>query len=717
MKTKCLSRVYSFLSVAILCLAALSNQVLAQQYFDGPNTSSNNAVDGGSGVWDTVTTNWTTSNGSSNSAWAGGGAVFGLSGAGLYTVTLTSTAAMSCTGLTFNVGGYTLTGGTLNLTGSPSIQILQGKTTIASLLTGASGFSLTGPGLLSLTGNNAGFTGGITLNSGYLQASTNANALGGSGNALTLNGGLFEVTDSTGIAFGNNVSVTGNSGIWLDRGTTAGAGVTSTFGTLGIGNNMLTVYGGGATTSGTAGITFGAVTLSGSSTGTSSFNIVNRANGGYTQVTVGSVTGPGNMVKEGNGTLVINGNVDSGVGTFTQYNFNGSSTTVPFANGGTILTGSDGSTASMRIYGGTFCLTGTASLATSDLQLLGGILQFGTAISGTNVTRLTGVPNITLGGGRIQLYQPGTATVIDAAGTLTLKPGNSNLSITAGSSGTYNLNFTSLASRDTGSTISFSNSANFGARFSSAAPALNGGIIGGWAIYGTSWATVSGTGVNVGAATFDSTNINAPSGNNNIDQSFTSGTVTLATSSTINSLRTNGIALSNTTPILNLGGNTLTVASGGILFNNAASTASFIGNGTITAGSTAGAELFLTSVNSTGQAGIGAVIADNAGGSVNLVRGSDQTASLFLSGVNTYSGQTFINGATAVNNLASPAGSGGGPLSYINIMTGASAWNISDKPERQQAGHEQWRHQVYRQRAAFLLLAARHHPGRRRRLD
>ena len=53
---------------------------------------------------------------------------------------------------------------------------------------------------------------------------TNANALGGSGNALTLAGGILQLTDSTGLTWGNNTTVTGNSAIFLDRGTIAGAG-------------------------------------------------------------------------------------------------------------------------------------------------------------------------------------------------------------------------------------------------------------------------------------------------------------------------------------------------------------------------------------------------------------------------------------------------------------------------------------------------------------
>ena len=70
---------------------------------------------------------------------------------------------------------------------------------------------MSGSGRLILSGSNL-LTGGITLNSGLLQASTSATALGGSGNALTLHGGILQLTDSsTGFNWANNTAVSANS--------------------------------------------------------------------------------------------------------------------------------------------------------------------------------------------------------------------------------------------------------------------------------------------------------------------------------------------------------------------------------------------------------------------------------------------------------------------------------------------------------------------------
>ena len=125
----------------------------------------------------------------------------------------------------------------------------RGNTTISSAIaTGTGSLTLSGSGRLVLTGNNS-LTGGINLNSGICRPSTNANALGGSGNALNLAGGMCaHGRHGHCLDRPNNTTVSGNSIIFLDRGTTAGAGVTSTMGTLSMGSQTLDVLGGGAVT-------------------------------------------------------------------------------------------------------------------------------------------------------------------------------------------------------------------------------------------------------------------------------------------------------------------------------------------------------------------------------------------------------------------------------------------------------------------------------------
>lgn len=625
-------------------LSFQANSAFAQQYYDGAGTTGNGVVNGGSGVWNATTTNWTTSDGSTNSAWTSGTAVFGLGGTGLYTVTL-STDPLSATGLIFNTGGYSLTSNSLALAGTPTIQVVRGAATIGSTLTGTSGFTKTGSGLLALTGNNSGLSGGITLNSGMLQASTNANALGGSGNALTLSGGILQLTDATGFNWGNNTTVSGNSAIFLDRGA-AGAGVTETLGTLNIGNQTLTVFGGGATTSGVAGLTFGATTLTGSS---SLLQVNNRTTGGATLVTLGavSVTGGGtsNLVKGGDGNLTFGSTVDLGGGSYTQY-FNGARTT---ASGTTIFTNAVSGTGALNLYSGVVTLAGAnATLATTDVKLLGATLNLGVAADSFLANRLNSSTDLVMGGGRLVDASTTAGAATQTINSLTLKPGASF--IFGAGAATHTLTITNPAvTREIGSVIGFDEGANFKVGFASqptligGASAATGGIIGGWATYIGDFASVNAFGT-IAAVTYDSNNsINTFGANSTISQTISNATVNLLTSSTINALRV--FSSSGSAPgKLDLGGNVLNITSGGLIIYSAGAASASIQNGTITAGTTANAEIFLHTQNFGSNTSISAAFADNGAGAVHLVRGgtASSNGTLYLSGESTYTGKTVL---------------------------------------------------------------------------
>ena len=102
----------------------------------------------------------------------------------------------------------------------------------------------------------------------------------------------------------------------------------------------------------------------------------------------------------------------------------------------------------------------------------------------------------------------------------------------------------------------------------------------------------------------------------------------------------------------NLGGNSLTLTSGGLLFTGTASYT--ISNGTLMSGlvgtiqnsssgteSTPGDDLIIQQYG-TGSLTISAVIADGPDGSSTLTKAGPGT--LYLTGANTYTGQTFVNG-------------------------------------------------------------------------
>ena len=524
-----------------------------------------------------------------------------------------------------------------------------------------------GNGMLTLAGDN-GYSpfamGNIYLNAGTLKA-TSPYALGGGASpslyptVLNLAGGMLQLTYSTATPINDNTVVSGNTVIFLDRGV-VGAGVTNTLGTLGIGNQTLTVVGGGATTSGTAGLTFSATTLSGTST---LFQVADRTTtAGSTLLTLGAVTvsggGNSNIVKGGNGNLTFSSTIANGTGGFIQYTSGGSNTT----GGTTIFSGADSGTGAIKIYGGAVTLTGASTtLATTDLELLGGTLYLGVGADSFLTNRLNTSTVLVMGGGKLADGSTTGATVTQNIASLALKAGDS--AFTGNGSTAHTLLITSNSiTRDVGSIINFDEATGFRVAFGSQ-PTLTNGIIGGWATAGTDFATAtSGT---IGAlASYDSTSVNTLGGNNNINQTTTNTTVTLGTSSTINALKLTSV--NNTIPsTLNLGGNTLTITSGGLITNASSTYANSIINGNLTAGTTAGAELFVINTGTTAS-NIAAAITNNVGGQVNLVRGGNAASALYLSGENSYSGQTILGMQNNVTNLIEYSSS---PAAPVNILT------------------------------------------------
>ena len=170
------------------------------------------------------------------------------------------------------------------------------------------GFTKTGDGTLTLSHDNSAdkFSTG-TLSAGTLVVA-NANALGDLTKPLNLNGGTLDLATDTSVSAYDMV-VGGNATIQSDR-ATAGAGITHTLGTLSIGANTLTVQKGTDVTSGTAGLTFGAVTLTGNAT-------INTNTGALT--TLGAVSGSGkNFAIGGAGNTTISGVIGTTTGTLTK---------------------------------------------------------------------------------------------------------------------------------------------------------------------------------------------------------------------------------------------------------------------------------------------------------------------------------------------------------------------------------------------------------------
>ncbi|WP_273054227.1 autotransporter-associated beta strand repeat-containing protein [Hyphomonas sp.] len=213
----------SLTALALLVIPAAAQA--EERYWDA---NGSNVGAGGDGAWNTGSLFWSESSNDvlgpywtwNNSALDD--AIFqGTAG----TVTLASPITVH--NLTFNVNGYTLTGDTLTLAGATPTITVAGTSTIESILAGTSGLAKSGTGTIFLTGDNT-FSGGITLNAGWLR-----------------------VDDDAGLgALSNIIDVTGNAGLRIDSGDSSNRtvdianGATLSLAGVGAGSALFTGGGG-----------------------------------------------------------------------------------------------------------------------------------------------------------------------------------------------------------------------------------------------------------------------------------------------------------------------------------------------------------------------------------------------------------------------------------------------------------------------------------------
>ena len=196
-------RIFAATAAFTLAVIALQPaQAIAAPQLNWDPAASNSNSGGGSGTWNTGS--WY--NGTSDVGWVtGDDAIFGGSAG---TVSLTS--GITANNLIFNTAGYTVTGNTLTLSGG-TVNMATSSGTIASVIGGSAGLTMTGSGILTLTSANV-FSGITTINQGAISISADNNLGPAPGSAvanqLTLNGGGVKVT-------GGGFSLSTNRGITL----------------------------------------------------------------------------------------------------------------------------------------------------------------------------------------------------------------------------------------------------------------------------------------------------------------------------------------------------------------------------------------------------------------------------------------------------------------------------------------------------------------------
>lgn len=618
---------YSFMLAGILVAGHWVSRAATTVIWDSSSTNQTDGAQDGSGTWNSTNSNWWDSALGRDVAWLDSTGIspviaqFGNGGtATAKTVTLATGFQAQVAGLLFaNSGtpsttnvGYTLTGGTISLDANGTITIANGTSasgnfvTINSALTGSnitiqrtSGSSA--EEFIALGGTN-NLTGTLTISSS-----------GGSLFVRSANTGALNSVDTVVVQAGDtlNLQVTGTNTTYTSNFVVAGGGTP-----VGANSRGAIRFESAMTLSGNVTLAGNAVLNFQSATPTPADVIFQKG--------IGEQGGSFSFTKTGLGKLTL-----QGPSTYT-----GSTIIAPAGSGidpGTILLDFSNSTVTDNLLyngvtpgsEGALVLTGNGLRAnassTATLAILGADVTDNTQKFGG--LTVSGPTAITLTAGLIGSVELslGSITRASVVGT--------TLAITAPSTG------------------SISTTTNIGT------------MLGTWATYTdpnslTTWAGVAGDGtitsftgdVNYGQGS----SLSDPAYNQNSNVAITSIT-TGAISQGVGTTKINTITMKGTNA-----DRTVTVGAGNILnlgqtggIQLVAGSRSLVigapGNaGTLTAGTTAGAELFLSNFDTLNTITINSVIANNAGGAVNVVLNGIGTT--ILTAANTYTGATIING-------------------------------------------------------------------------
>ncbi|MDA8481057.1 autotransporter-associated beta strand repeat-containing protein [Citrobacter sp. Awk 4] len=410
-----------------------TGQLLA--FWDGMNSGNYNqgSGEGGTGTWRLLgQTAWADASGSSNSAY--GNKSFAVFSGTAGTVTVDNTSGqIESSGIQFTTDGYLINGGAITLVNSPVdgsspvLRVGDGSdassnmtATIASVLQGATSVTKTDLGTLVLTGTNT-WTGGTRINGGVLQVSSNTN-LGAVAGTLSFDGGTLATT--AGFTTARTTTLNANGGtLNTASGTTLMmSGVIGGSGSLSKTNTGRLVLAGTNTYTGGTAINGGIVQVSsdanlGAATGSLSFDSGTLATTeSFSTARATTLNAGGGTIDTASGTTLTMSGVVGGTGALTKTNtgtltltnsntWSGGTT----ISGGTLQLGNGGTGGSIT---GNVTNNGTLVFNRSDTATFAGV------ISGSGVVNQTGTGKTILSGNNS--YSGGTTI---SAGTLTAQNG------------------------------------------------------------------------------------------------------------------------------------------------------------------------------------------------------------------------------------------------------------------------------------------------------
>jgi autotransporter-associated beta strand protein len=480
-------------------------------------------------------------------------------------------------GATLKVSGSLILGDALNITGEgalvPNTTVREQGALVseggANVLTGALALG----GDATIAANAAQLPAGI--NTPIIRSSLRINAGGVTGTGtLTLTGNGDGVIQNGVNTAAGGLTKSGR-GTWTIAGASSYAGATIvSAGTLSIRNSGAlggtaagtTVYGGAALElAGGISVSAEALTLNGS--GVAGTGALRNASGNNTYggaVTLGSSA----VITSDNGSLVLSnassisgGNVDLSLSGSGDGTIQGS-----IALGNTTLTKSGTGTWTLR-GGNTF---------TGGTSILGGglVLDY----TSNNSSKLDSTSSLTLGGGSLSVLGNGTASTSQTVNGVSLTSGGATIGVTSGAGQSATLNLGAIA-RSGNATVNFALPASGAVTTTNT---VTNGILGSYAtVGGTDWATKSGSNI---VALNAYTPLASATGTDT-DNSLVNASQTQAGSVTTNSLKISGGRG------LVLGGNNLTLTSGGLLATGAGNRG--IGGTGVLSGATSADELIV----------------------------------------------------------------------------------------------------------------------------
>ncbi|PCM47175.1 transporter, partial [Pseudomonas fluorescens] len=635
------------------------------RYWDGSQTIANGVVDGGSGTWNAVGTNWTDANGLVNQPWAGDFAVFqGAAG----TVTVNGTQAF--TGMQFLTDGYNLVNGAagqltaVNGTGgTTALRVDPGVTaTIGVNIDGSGILNKLDAGTLVLNGANT-YSGGTQLDGGKIIVGSNT-ALGSG--TLTANAGT-QLDSNTAVTLGNAATLNGNLTVVGSNALTLNGVIGGTGGLIKNGAANLTLGGnnaflgpvalnaGGLILASNSALGSGTLNAAGgttldASTAISVNNAVNLAGnlgiGGTADLTLaGTVNGAGSLSKNGAANLTLSGN----------NNFLGGTT----LNAGTLTAGSNSALGlgNLTVAGASALDSSAAVSLGNNVVLNANLTNTGSSdvalsgvVSGTGGLIKSGASNLTLNG--INTYSGGTTL---NAGTVTLG--------TSAGLGSGAVTVAGASTLDTTAPLVLANNVNVNANLSVAGNnnlTLGGVIAGAGTLTKNGLADLTLSGNNTFSGTFDvqsgslTTLGNSALGSNAGVNLGAASTLNLGGSGSLASLTGSGTALIGGGNTLSIGGNNASSLFAGVLTGTGE--LNKLGTGTLT----------LTGLNSlTGNTTVNA-------GTLN-VSGSLDSASVLVNSGGTLTGGGSLGGAVTVADGGHLAGATGSTLSVNSLVFNANS--------------------------------------------